>query len=611
MTDISNGVRFSFRKVEQTPAGIAHVDDGAAKDNIIQFYSENRSKPQEQMKPEPDGLTALYVRLSVDDGQDGESGSIANQKKMLEKYCREHRYAGTRIYEDDGYSGTNFDRPGFQEMLSEIKAGRIARVIVKDMSRLGRDYLQVGMFTDILFPNLGVHFIAVNDGVDSKRGDNEFTAIRNIFNEMYVRDTSRKIRSSIHAKGKAGGRLTSRPPYGYVKDPDDKSKWVVDEEAAAVVQKIFSLCAGGMGPRKIAVWLWEHGVLCPSAYAVSKGRKAKITPGNNPCRWTTETVSATLGRLEYIGYTVNFRTSKPSYKSKKKVMNDPGDWLLFEGGQEPIIEESVFYIVQNVRKDRQKRRPTKCGEPPMFSGIAYCGDCGKKMYQQGMRLEKKRKHSACLLCSSYLSSYSGGGGKRCSTHYIRVIALEEIVLRHLREAIACVSCHKDEFVRAAMKSGMQGRQGSIVKQKDALLRTEKRIAEVDDIIRKLYEDNVTGKLSDARFVKLSRDYEREQEELGAMVEDIRKDLKANERSQTSAKDFVTVAKKYTEMKELDATILREFIERIEVFQIDSETKTQKVEIVYNFIGAFDFEGFGKAIALSKRTENQIPELIAV
>jgi DNA invertase Pin-like site-specific DNA recombinase len=611
MNTVPSDTRLSFRRVEQTSVGIAdELTADERKDNVIQFYSESRPKPPSDTEHIPDGLTALYVRLSQEDryNTDGESNSISNQKQMLEKYCREHGYAGTRVYEDDGYSGTNFDRPGFQDMLSDVKEGRIARVVVKDMSRLGRDYLQAGLFTDILFPQLGVHFIAVGDGVDSKRGENEFTAIRNIFNEMYARDTSKKIKSVVHAKGKAGGRLTVKAPYGYVKDPENKNRWIVDEEAAAVVQKIFSLCAGGMGPRKIAAWLREHKVLCPSAYAVSKGKKAKITPGNSPYHWTTETVSAMLERLEYIGYMVNFKTSKPSYKSKKKVLNDPNEWVMFEGKQEPIIEESVFYIVQNIRKDHQKRRPTKFGEPPMFSGIAYCGDCGKKMYQQRYAVDKR---SECLMCSSYTTSYSRGSGKRCSTHYIRVVVLEEIVLKNLREAIACVSCHEDEFVRIATENEMQGRQGDIVKQKEILLQAETRVAEVDGIIRNLYEDNLNGKISDARFMKLSRDYEREQEMLNANVEDIRKDLKAHERSRTGAKDFVAATKKYTEMKELDATVLREFIERIEVFQIDKETKTQRVKIVYNFIGAFDFEGFERAMTHPKRTENQTSKLKAV
>jgi DNA invertase Pin-like site-specific DNA recombinase len=614
MTDISNGVRFSFRKVDRIPVGTVNAGsaDAGRKNNVIQFYPEDRPKPSVQMKQEDVGLTAIYGRLSQEDrfsSAERESNSISNQKKMLEKYCRDHGYSGIRFYEDDGYSGTTFDRPGFQQMLSDIKEGRITRVIVKDMSRLGRDYLQVGMFTDILFPELGVHFVAVNDGVDSKRGDSEFTAIRNIFNEMYASDTSKKTKSVLHAKGKSGGRLSVKPPYGYIKAPDAKDKWLVDEEAAAVVQKIFSLCAGGMGPRKIAKWLREHEVLCPSAYFMSKGIPTSRKPSHGQFYWSTETVISILGRLEYLGHTVNFKSSKPSYKSKKVIRNNPEEWLVFEGTQEPIIDESVFYIVQNIRKNHQKRRPAQLGEPPMFSGIAYCGDCGGKMYQQ--RSSSKDKRYDALICSTYKKALRTGDERRCNTHSIRSVVLEKIVLNHLNEAIAHVSHFRDEFIRSVSDSETQEQRNCMTKKRKTLARAEARIAEIDNIICNLYEDNVNGKLSDKRFVQFSARYEQEQAELNEMAEVTRKGLNTQERSRVNARDFVALTKKYTEIKELDATVLREFIERIEVFQIDNETKARKIEIVYNFIGAFDFEGFGKAITLPKQTKKQIVEWKAV
>jgi DNA invertase Pin-like site-specific DNA recombinase len=612
MTDISNSIDISFRKVESSTVGIANTCENVStgqKDNIIQFYAEGRNKPQKE-ESESEGLTALYVRLSVDDGTEGESNSIANQKKMLERYCRDHAYSGIYIYEDDGYSGTNFDRPGFQKMLNDVKAGRIARIVVKDMSRLGRDYLQVGMFTDILFPEFGVHFIAVGDGVDSKKGDSEFTAIRNIFNEMYARDTSKKIKSVLHSKGKSGGRLSPHPPYGYIKDPDVKGKWLVDEEAAAVVQKVFSLCVGGMGPHRIAKWLRDNEVLCPSAYFMSKGISVPCKPTNGKYWWTTITVCRMLDRLEYLGYTVNFKYDKPSYKSKKVISNTPDEWQVFEGTQEPIIEGSVFQVVQDIRKSKQKRRPAKSGKPPLFSGLVYCGDCGGRMYHHRTSSPNPNVHA--LMCSTYRRSiYYEHEVNDCTTHYIKVDVLKQIVGSNLREAVAHVSRYGDEFIRAVTESETAEQQRMATKKQKALIKTETRISEIDGIIQNLYEDNVNGKLSDARFVKLSGDYEREQDILKRNAEEIRKAVKEYERSKSRVNDFIDLTKKYIDMKEPDSEILREFIKRINVYERDKKAKTQRVEIVYNFIGRFDFEDFGKAIAHSKQTENQITKEKAV
>ena len=318
----------SFQRVVNTSPLRAETR-AAIQNTVLQFYVKNQ--PQED---ETDGITACYERLSQEDKLEGESNSIVNQKKILEKYCRDHGYTAIRHYdEDDGYSGTNFNRPGFQRMLADIKAGKIKRVIVKDMSRFGRNYLQVGMYTEMLFPEYGVHFIAVNDGVDSVRGDSEFTAIRNVFNEMYAKDTSKKIRATWQSKGRSGEHLTTIPPYGYKKDPEDKKKWIVDEEAAAVVQKIFSLCVDGMGPTQIAKWLRTNKVLNPTAYAREKGLPVSNKSTADPYKWTNETVSRMLERVEYLGHTVNFKTTKQSFKSKKKLWNDPSEWVIFENTQ--------------------------------------------------------------------------------------------------------------------------------------------------------------------------------------------------------------------------------------------------------------------------------------
>lgn len=420
----------SFQRVSND-ASLSEETKTAIQNTVLQFYVH--SQPQE----EAEGITACYERLSQEDKLDGESNSISNQKRILEKYCRDHGYTAIRHYdEDDGYSGTNFNRPGFQRMLADIKAGKIKRVVVKDMSRFGRNYLQVGMYTEMLFPEYGVHFIAVNDGVDSVRGDSEFTAIRNVFNEMYAKDTSKKIRATWQSKGRSGEHLTTIPPYGYKKDPEDKKRWIVDEEAAAIVQKIFALCMDGLGPTQITKWLQKNKVLNPTAYAYDKGLPVSNKPPVNPYKWTNETVSRILERLDYLGHTVNFKTTKQSFKSKKKLWNDPSEWVIFENTQEPIIEESVFLIVQKIR---QGRRPTKMGDMGMFSGLLYCADCGGKMYL--CRTNYFKPEQEYYICSTYRKDRT-----LCTTHSIRRVVLEEIVLRNLREAIQYVMQYEDDFV---------------------------------------------------------------------------------------------------------------------------------------------------------------------
>ena len=565
---------FSFQQIAAPKVLSAEVRE-AISNNVLQFYVRDQ-----QQDTQDEGITALYERLSQEDKLEGESNSIANQKKILERYCREHGITAYRHYdEDDGYSGTNFNRPGFQRMLADIKAGKIKRVIVKDMSRFGRDYLQVGFYTDMLFPDFGVHFIAVNDGVDSTRGENEFTAIRNVFNEMYARDTSKKIRATWQSKGKSGEHLTTIPPYGYMKDPDNKKKWIIDEEAAAVVQQIFALCVSGMGPTQIAKWLEKHEIYNPTAYSQAKGRPVTNKPTANPYKWTNETVSRTLERIEYLGHTVNFKTRKQSYKSKKKLWNDPSEWVIFENTQPPIVEESVFLIVQNIRKSR--RRPTKMGDMGIFSGLLYCAECGGKMYQcRATNFTEEQKY---FICSTYRK-----GKDLCTTHSIKNVVLYEIVLKNLREAIDYVTEYEAEFVQEAADSRLRERDAEFSRKRETLSKAETRIAELDNLFKHLYEDNVTGKLSDERFIKMSHDYELEQSNLKAMAEVLREEIKQQEKQKTNVKAFISAVKKYTDMQQLDAAMLREFIDRIEVSHTDKKSKTRGITIVYNFIGAFDF-----------------------
>ena len=580
----------SFQRVSND-APLSEQAKAAIQNTVLQFYVH--SQPQE----EAEGITACYERLSQEDKLDGESNSISNQKRILEKYCRDHGYTAIRHYdEDDGYSGTNFNRPGFQRMLADIKAGKIKRVVVKDMSRFGRNYLQVGMYTEMMFPEYGVHFIAVNDGVDSVRGDSEFTAIRNVFNEMYAKDTSKKIRATWQSKGRSGEHLATIPPYGYKKDPDNKKKWVIDEQAAAVVQKIFALCVSGMGPSQIARWLQENKVLNPAAYAHEQGLPTANKPPLHPYKWCNETVSGILERLEYLGHTVNFKTRKQSFKSKKKLWNDPSEWVIFENTQEPIIEESVFLIVQKIRQGRC--RPTRMGDMGMFSGLLFCADCGGKMYL--CRANRYKPEQEYYLCSTYRKDRA-----LCTTHSIRRVVLEEIVLRNLREAIQYVSQHEDDFIQQAADQSLREQNKELAQKKDDLSRSQKRIAELDVIIKRLYEDNISGKLSDERFIKLSHDYELEQMNLTNIVETLRQEIRKQEQQKVNVKQFIAVVRKYTDMQQLTASVLREFIDHIEVSQTDKQTKTRKIKIVYNFIGAFDFEQAMTKTKTAKTKKNGI------
>lgn len=566
---------FQLKRLANTATLNANTRD-IIREGVLKFYVKQQNQDGQE------GITACYERLSQEDKNDGESNSIANQKMILERYCKEHDYTSIFHYEDDGFSGTNFDRPGFQRMLADIKAGRITRVIVKDMSRFGRDYLQVGVYTDVVFPEFGVHFIAVNDGVDSTRGDNEFTAIRNVFNEMFARDTSKKIRASLQSKGKSGERLCTVPHYGYMKDPNDNKKWIVDEEAAAVVQKIFSLCVDGMGPTMIANWLSEHKIKNPTAYFTGRGLPVTNPPANDPYKWFSTTVCKILGRMEYLGHTVNFRTFNHSYKNRKSLFNDPDKWRIFENTHEPIIEESVFMIVQNIRNGR--KRLTKSGDMGIFHGLMYCGDCGGKMYLTG-RNSNNPKY-VYHVCANYRKDRN-----LCTPHTIRNDLLNDIVLRNLKEAIAYVSSYEDDFVREAADNSIRERDRELAAQKKTLIEADGRIVELDLIIKRLYEDNGTGKLTDERFMKLSRDFELEQSNLKAAAEALRQELQERELKKSNFKSFIETTKKYTDLQELDASVLREFIARIELFDLvksDGE-QVREINIVYNFIGAFDFE----------------------
>lgn len=527
-----------------------------------------------------DEITALYCRLSQDDKQEGDSNSIINQKKILKKYAVDRGYTNIQFYIDDGISGTTFNRAGFQSMIADVEAGKVKRVIVKDMSRLGRDYLQVGMYTEIFFPEHDVHFIAVNDGVDSNQEDNEFTPFRNIINEWYAKDTSKKIRAVKRSKGMAGEHIGSHPPYGYMKNPENKKEWIVDEEAAEVVREIFRLCVEGYGPTRIAHILSDRKILCPTYYALEKGGKPRTTLPADRYAWNAPVVAKILDRMDYLGHTVNFKTHIKSYKNHKKIDNSPDEWKVFEGTHEAIIEKETFEIVQKIRAG--KRRPTRMGEMPMFSGLLYCADCGSRMTFHRETNASPDSYNFC--CGNYRSSTSS-----CSMHYIRNVVVERIVLENLKEVIHYVSNYEDEFVRMVMDADMRQKDRELARKKRRLVEIQKRIGELDMIFQRIYEDNITGKLSDERFMKMSKGYEAEQHTLQDEADMIQDALQQEEKKSVDVKRFLAVVKKYTDLTELTPEILREFVDRIIVHAPDKSSgrRLQEIEIIYNHIGEFD------------------------
>ena len=523
--------------------------------------------------------TALYVRLSRDDENEGDSNSIQHQIEILTKYCKDHAISRYQIYKDDGFSGTNFKRPGFLDMIGDIEAGLVNMVIVKDMSRFGRNYLEVGLYTEIRFPEMGVRFIAVNDGVDSDdQMGNDFTPFRNIINEWYAKDTSKKIRAVFRNKGMSGQRLAVNAPYGYIKGED--GHLLVDEETAPVVELIFQLCVEGNGPGKIARMLKEREIPTPGTITFQRtGQTSRYFP-DDPCRWNPATVLSILGQDAYLGRTTNFKTTKLSYKSKKTVINSPDKWAVFEGTHEAIIDKETWEIVQKSREHR--RRPTKMGEMGLFSGLAYCADCGAKLYHHRSITLTKEQES--YICSNYQSR------KKCTAHYIRAVVLEQLVLQNLQRVVAYAQEDENEFVRRVMENKTAVQRAEQEQAKRKLEKQERRISELDHIIQQLYEDRVSGALSAERFAKLSKGYEKEQEDLKQSAKELQAIVNTIETQAVNVQSFLKIVRKYTAPSELTPALLREFVEKIVVHAPDKSSghRTQRIDVHYNFIGEIDF-----------------------
>lgn len=549
-----------------------------------------------------EAVTALYCRLSQDDKLEGDSNSIINQKKILQKYALEHGWTNYRFYIDDGISGTTFNRPGFQEMIADIEAGIVKRVIIKDMSRFGRDYLQVGMYTEIMFPEHDVHFIAVNDGVDSTQGDNEFTPFRNIINEWYAKDTSKKIRAVMKVKGNAGEHLTTNAPYGYMKSPENPKVWIKDAEPAQVVYEIGLYVMDGFGPAQVARMLRERNILTPVAYYESKGIKCSATKNvrnAGPYDWDATTVANIMDRWrEYLGHTVNFKTRKKSYKSKKVINNPESEWVIFENTHDPIWTEAIADAVKLARQTR--RRPTKMGEMGMFSGMMFCADCGSVMYQ--CRATGFRKDQEYYLCSGYRKNKDYCG----TTHSIRTVILEELLLQNLRLIVSFAKEHKNEFVQMVMDMDLKERNRGLAKKKKLLTESEKRIAELDNIFMRLYEDNISGKLTDERFRKLSQNYENEQSSLKDQAVLLREEIEKVESQCANVDRFLSIVERYTEIPELTPHILHEFVDKIVVHSASDPhsriKRRQEVDIYYKGIGILEMS---KVFATRENERNGI------
>ena len=525
-------------------------------------------------------ITALYCRLSQEDARMGESLSIENQKSMLLQYCKEHHFPNPLFFVDDGYSGTTYERPGFQKMLDEIEAGKVGVVLTKDLSRLGRNSALTGLYTNFTFPQNGVRYIAINDNYDTADPNsinNDFAGIKNWFNEFYARDTSRKIRAVQKAKGERGVPLTVNVPYGYVKDPEDKRKWLVDEEAAAVVRRIFEMCMEGRGPQQIANQLKADKVLTPTAYKKRKGMKTPQAAPENPYGWCDSSVVNILERREYTGCTVNFKTYSNSIWDKKQRENPVEKQAIFENTHEAIISDDVFKRVQEIRQHRHRK--TRSGRSSMFSGLVFCSDCGEKLYYGATN--NYRTEGAFFDCSLHWK-YK----EKCPTHYIRESILERMVLKHMQLVTGYILRY-EQYFRSIMEQQLRLESTEKLQiSKGQLERNEKRIAELKRLFIKIYEDNAGGRLSDERYDMLSQSYETEQKQLEAEVITLRQEIEVQERQNENVERFIQKAKNYVEIESLDPYALRELVQAIYVDAPDKSTgkRRQHIHIKYDGIG---------------------------
>lgn len=527
------------------------------------------------------GITALYCRLSRDDGTESESNSIGNQKKLLSQKAKEMGLTDTKYYVDDGYTGTNFNRPGFQQLIDDIEIGLVSAVMVKDLSRLGRDYVSVGNYTDSYFPEHNIRFIAVNDAIDSDEGESEIAPFKNILNEMYARDISKKIRSSHRLRGSMGEPL-SQPPYGYMKSPENKKKWIIGPEAATVVKSIFKMCLDGKGNETIARELQENEVLIPMAYWRSKGlnRGGKKTQ-TNPYKWCKTTVQKILSQQEYCGDIINFKTYSKSFKNKTRYENSKENWAVFKNVNEPIIDRETFETVQKFISKTKRRAPKKeNGERSIFNGLIYCGDCHSKMRYHTSTSNKEIHY---FTCSDNKVDYRGNCPGR---HYVRADALEEVVKLELRRLVEMLEIDESYFAQLLLRKNDEEREKDKKFLESELQKAIARSGTVSQLYEKLYEDNVIGKVSDEWFVELSHKYEKERMDLKAKIADTRHKIEELKNTNSEYGKFISAIRRFMQMDNLTSPLLRELIDHIDIFETEGtgKSRTQRIVIYYRFIG---------------------------
>ena len=530
---------------------------------------------------ESDKITALYCRLSRDDELSGESNSIKNQKLILSKYAEDNKFQNIKFFVDDGYSGTTFTRPAFIEMMELAESGQIGTIIVKDHSRLGRNRLVVGQLLEENFVRLNIRYIAIMDNIDSNKGLNDFLPIQDWFNEMHAKNTSQKVRAVLKSKGESGISLANNVPYGYKKDENDKTKWVIDEPSAEVVKEIYNLFIQGHGTFEIARILTERNIMTPAEYFISIGRKFPSKLQEFKHQWNATTVASILDRQEYIGDTVNFKYTIRSYKDKTKVPIPKEDWQIFKNTHEPIIDEYTWNIAQQLRNNRKK--PTRSGKKSIFSGLLFCNDCGKKMYFQSPATSLNAKDH--YRCSNYKKSIS-----LCTSHWITDEVLQSLVLENIQKVVSYMKNYEDLFIKEQLAKSSQDELKQITKNKKELEQAKKRIIEIDNLFMHIYEDNISGKITDERFRNLSFNYDKEQKELKAKIEQLSKEIDNTEKKTTDLTQFISNVKKYTEITELTPEILNELIEKILVHQTEKVNgkKVQEIDIYYRGVGIISF-----------------------
>ena len=538
-------------------------------------------KQSNNNKKSRDVTAFLYERLSRDDNMDGESYSIGNQKKLLTKVAKEKGYTNLVHFFDDGISGVTMDRPGFADMIQQLEQGKAAAVFVKDLSRLGRNYIEVGRLTEEFFPNHDIRLVAVSDNIDTDEGENELAPIRNLFNEWYARDISKKRRISNKIKGNAGEPM-GQAPYGYIKDPENPKRWIVDEEAAQIVRRIYRMTLEGVGTEQIAAKLEEDGVLTPRAYWQSKGinrpGKVKDLP---PTHWNSSSVIKMLSVQEYCGDILNFKTYSKSYKNKKRLENDRENWAIFKDVHEPIIERAVFEQVQQ-KRGKMRKHQAKDGERSMFSGLLVCADCGSNLHFHFNQGNPEIKYFNC-------SNYKGNRGTCGSTHYVRVDFLEQVVLGEIRRLTKYAGLYEDDFLKEVIGHSRQAEETERRLKEKELKSLLARDDELDGLFERIYEDNVSGKLSNDRFAKMSRRYEDEQKELAEKIKKLRSEIEKQSSRSMTTDMFIGLVRKYTRARKLTPRMLNELIEKIEVFnaeKIDGVWE-QRLRIHYNCVGTIE------------------------